>query len=138
MCLVRVDIGTDGHHVGLGMIQAVQIELIWVIEAHGQRHVSKRGSNKTVRIMVGNIGGRVYLVLACVSICDLRLVLWAKRLLQPANEHTNGRSPVWIRIWVRRLKSRLNFLPQPSNGHLKRARQFKKKHQSIIIIESRT
>ena len=58
--------------------------------------------------------------LACLaweSMWDLRLVDWANRLLQLSNGHTYGRSPVWIRMCVRRLKSKENLLPQPSNVH---------------------
>lgn len=51
--------------------------------------------------------------------CDLRFVDCANFLLHPSNGQTYGRSPVWILTWVRRLKSRLNLLPQPSNVHWK-------------------
>lgn len=58
-----------------------------------------------------------YFALACVSICDLRLVDCANFLLQPSNGHTYGRSPVCIRTCVRKLKSNEKRLPQPSNVH---------------------
>lgn len=48
---------------------------------------------------------------------DFRLVDCANFLLQPSKGHTYGRSPVWIRTCVRKLKSRENRLPQPSNVH---------------------
>lgn len=54
---------------------------------------------------------------ACVKICDLRFVDWANLLLQESKGQTYGLSPVWIRTWVRRLKSNENLLPQPSNVH---------------------
>lgn len=36
----------------------------------------------------------------------LRLLDWVKRLKQKGKEHTYGFSPVWVRIWVLRLKSK--------------------------------
>ena len=55
--------------------------------------------------------------LACVKMCDLRFVDWANLLLQESKGQTYGLSPVWMRTWVRRLKSNENLLPQPSNVH---------------------
>lgn len=55
--------------------------------------------------------------LAWVKMCDFKLVDWANRLLQESNGQTYGLSPVWIRTCVRRLKSRLNRFPHPSNVH---------------------
>jgi len=55
--------------------------------------------------------------LAWVSMCDLRLVDCAKRLLHESKGHTYGLSPVCIRTCVRKLKSKLKRLPQPSNVH---------------------
>uniref|UniRef100_A0A6B0U509 Secreted protein n=1 Tax=Ixodes ricinus TaxID=34613 RepID=A0A6B0U509_IXORI len=60
-----------------------------------------------------------FLALAWVRMCDLRLVDWANFLLQPSKGQTYGRSPVWMRTWVRRLKSSEKRLPQPSNVHWK-------------------
>ena len=60
--------------------------------------------------------------LAWVSMCDLRFVDWAKRLLQPSKGHTYGRSPVCILTCVLRLKSREKRFPHPSNVHYKRDR----------------
>lgn len=54
---------------------------------------------------------------ACVSIWDLRLVDWANFFEHPSNGQTYGRSPVWIRTWVRKLKSSEKRLPHPSNVH---------------------
>lgn len=59
----------------------------------------------------------LFLAFACVRMWDLRLVDWANFLLQPSNGQTYGRSPVWIRTCVRRLKSREKRFPQPSNVH---------------------
>ena len=64
-----------------------------------------------------NPEGPTYFALACVSICDLRFVDWANFLLQPSNGQTYGRSPVCILTCVRKLKSRENLFPQPSNVH---------------------
>ena len=55
--------------------------------------------------------------LACVKIWDLRFVDCANLLLQESKGQTYGLSPVWMRTWVRRLKSKENLLPQPSNVH---------------------
>ena len=55
--------------------------------------------------------------LACVKMCDLRFVDCANLLLQESKGQTYGLSPVWMRTWVRRLKSNENLLPQPSNVH---------------------
>jgi len=52
-----------------------------------------------------------------VKMCDLRLVDCANFFEQLSNGQTYGRSPVWIRTCVRKLKSSENRLPQPSNVH---------------------
>ena len=54
---------------------------------------------------------------ACVRMCDLRFVDCANLLLHESNGQTYGRSPVWIRTCVRRLKSNEKRFPQPSNVH---------------------
>lgn len=61
----------------------------------------------------------LFLALACVRMWDFKLVDCANFLLQPSKGHTYGRSPVWMRTCVRKLKSRENRLPQPSNVHWK-------------------
>lgn len=64
----------------------------------------------------------LFFALACVRMWDFRLVDCANFLLQPSKGHTYGRSPVWIRTCVRKLKSRENRLPQPSNVHCRQRR----------------
>lgn len=59
-------------------------------------------------------------IFACVIRWDLRFVLCANRRLQDAIGHTYGRSPVWMRMCVRRLKSSEKRFPQPSNVHYTR------------------
>lgn len=61
----------------------------------------------------------LFLALACVRMWDFRLVDCANFLLQPSKGHTYGRSPVWMRTCVRKLKSSEKRLPQPSNVHWK-------------------
>jgi len=65
---------------------------------------------------------KIYFCLAWVRMCDFKLVLWANFLLHVSKGQTYGRSPVWMRTWVRRLKSSENLLPQPSNVHYNTAR----------------
>lgn len=89
--------------------------------------ISLSGSGDTCRVLQCMLTSRHYpgsglihwlfLALACVRMWDFRLVDWANFLLQPSKGHTYGRSPVWMRTCVRKLKSSENRLPQPSNVH---------------------
>ena len=58
-----------------------------------------------------------FLAFACVNICDFKFVDWANFLSQFPNGQTYGRSPVWIRMCVRKLKSKEKRFPQLSKGH---------------------
>ena len=50
-----------------------------------------------------------------VNIWACKFDFWLNRLWQPLKLHKKGFSPVWIRKWVLRLKSKENFFPHSSH-----------------------